>query len=65
MISFAVAKWYLVSHDFVFYWVLEWGIEKYINFFAFDKSHLDDSLTEATMTGYLDDNATFTCFKFW
>ena len=64
MVGFAVAERNFIAHDLVFYRVLEWGVQKHINLLALDESHFDDSLSEATVTGYLDDDSTFTCFKF-
>ena len=64
MVGFAVAERHLVTHNLVFHWVLEWGVKEYIYLLALDESHLDDSLSEATVTGNLDDDSAFTCFKF-
>ena len=44
--------------------LLEWGVKEHIYLLALDESHFDDSLADATVTGYLDDDSTFTCFKF-
>ena len=50
MVGFAVAERNFIAHDLVFYRVLEWGVKEYIYLLALDESHLDDSLSEATVS---------------
>ena len=50
MVGFAVSERHLVTHNLVFHWVLEWGVKEYIYLLALDESHLDDSLSEATVS---------------
>ena len=39
-------------------------IEQYLYLFALDEAHLDDALSEATMTQYLDNNTFLTSLQF-
>jgi hypothetical protein len=50
MVGFAVAERNFIAHNLVFYWILEWGVKEYIYLLALDESHLDDSLSEATVS---------------
>ena len=57
--GFTPAERDLIPHDLILHGVHQWCIQKHLYLFPFDEAHLHDSLPEASVSRYFDDDAVF------
>ena len=58
-VGLLMSQRHLVAHNLVLDGIVKRRIEQYFYRLAFDESHLDDTLTESTVSRHLDDDTTF------